>query len=102
MIVDDDSQLVIKLDNKEYKSYLRYFVPPLELAGQYFDNFGRNLKKFLLKDFHMANDAGLKTLIESFYRAVAKDEPLPLSYREIILTSKIMDAIFSQVKAQMN
>jgi predicted dehydrogenase len=102
LIVDDDSQLVIKLDNKEYKSYLRYFVPPFELAGQYFDNFGRNLKKFLLKDFHMANDAGLKTLIESFYRAVAKDEPLPLSYREIILTSKIMDAIFSQVKAQMN
>jgi predicted dehydrogenase len=100
LIVDDDSQLLIKLENKEYKSYLRYFLPPFEFAGQYVDNFGRNLKKFLFKDFHMANDAGLKTLIEKFYLSVEKDAPLPLSYREILLASKIMDSIFLQVRQQ--
>jgi predicted dehydrogenase len=100
LIVDDDSQLLIKLENKEYKSYLRYFLPPLEFTGQYVDNLGRNLKKFLFKDFHMANDAGLKTLIEKFYLSVEKDAPLPLSYREILLASKIMDSIFLQVRQQ--
>jgi hypothetical protein len=48
----------------------------------------------------MANDAGLKTLIEKFYLSVEKDAPLPLSYREILLASKIMDSIFLQVRQQ--
>jgi len=98
LIVDDDNQMLIKIDNKEYKSYLRYFVPPFEYAKQYISNFGTNFKKFIRKDFHMPNDAGLKTLIEEFYRAVVKGTPLPLSYKEIILTSKIMDEIFAQLK----
>ena len=102
MIVDDNHQILIKVDNKEYKSYLRYFIPPFEYAKQYVGNFGRNFKKFMMKDFHLPNDAALKTLIESFYNSVAKDEPLPLSYKEIILTSMIMDAIFAQIKKQQS
>jgi predicted dehydrogenase len=97
LIVDDDHQVIIKIDNNDYKSYLRYFVPPFEYAKQYVGNFGRNFYKFLKKDFHLPNDAALKTLIESFYRSVVESKPLPLPYREILLTSRIMDAIFSQV-----
>ena len=97
LIVDDEHQTLIKIDNKEYKSYLRYFVPPFGYAKQYLENFGRNFKKFIMKDFHMPNDAALKTLIESFYNSIVSNAPLPLSYKEIILTSKIMDAIFAQV-----
>jgi predicted dehydrogenase len=100
LIVDDDHQILIKVSNKEYKSYLRYFVPPFEYARQYVGNFIGNFNKFLMKDFHLPNDAALKTLIESFYRSVAKNEPLPLSYKEIILTSKIMDEIFKQIKKE--
>lgn len=100
LIVDDEHQILIKIKNKKYKSYLRYFIPPFEYAKQYVGNFGRNFNKFLTKDFHLPNDAALKRLIASFYRAVEKNEPLPLSYREIILTSKIMDAIFVQIKEQ--
>jgi hypothetical protein len=102
LIVDDDHQVVIKINNKDYKSYLRYFVPPFQYATQYVCNFGRNFYKFLRKDFHLPNDAALKTLIESFYLSVVKNEPLPLSYREIILTTKIMDDIFSQIARQQN
>ena len=98
LIVDDDHQMLIKIENKEYKSYLRYFVSPFEYAKQYVGNFGRNFKKFLMNDFHMPNDAALKTLIESFYNSISGNAPLPLSYKEIILTSKIMDAIFAQIK----
>jgi predicted dehydrogenase len=100
LIVDDDHQILIKLDNTEYKSYLRYFVPPFQFAKQYVGNFSRNFKKFLEKDFHLPNDAALKTLITSFYNSIASDAPLPLSYREILLTSKIMDDIFQQINNQ--
>jgi len=98
LIVDDEHQTVIKVDNKGYKSYLRYFVPPLEYAKQYVGNFVRNFKKFILKDFHLPNDAALKTLIESFYQSILTDSRLPLPYKEIILTSKIMDAIFAEIR----
>lgn len=98
LIVDDDHQILIKIDNKEYKSYLRYFIPPFGYAKQYVGNFGGNFKKFIMKDFHLPNDAALKTLIASFYNSIAGNVPLPLSYREILLTSKIMDDIFEQIK----
>ena len=100
LIVDDDHQIVIKEGDKDYRSHIRYFIPPFEYAKQYIGNFNVNLKKFIMKDFHLPNDAGLKTLIASFYDSIACDIPLPLSYREIILTTKIMDAIFAQIKNQ--
>ncbi|HEX8949659.1 MAG TPA: Gfo/Idh/MocA family oxidoreductase [Dissulfurispiraceae bacterium] len=98
LIVDDDHQMVIKIDDAEYKSYLRYFVPPFGYAKQYLGNFRRNFGKFLKNDFHLPNDAALKALIESFYASITDNAPLPLSYREILLTSKIMDDIFAQIK----
>jgi predicted dehydrogenase len=97
IIVDDDHQCLITVDSREYKSYLRYFIPPFQYASQYMANFGRNFRRFIARDFHMPNDAGLKTLITSFYRSVQGRGPLPLTYREIILTARIMDAIFDQV-----
>ena len=32
LIVDDDHQIIIKIDDKEYKSYLRYFLPPFSIC----------------------------------------------------------------------
>lgn len=98
LLVDDDHQVVIRLDNKEYKSYLRFFVPPILFAKQYLGNLKRNLTKFAKNDLHMPNDAGLFTLISLFYKSIAEDAPLPISYREILLTSRIMDAAFEQVR----
>jgi len=100
LIVDDDHQVVIKIGNKEYQSYLRYFVPPFGYAKQYLGNFRRNFGKFLKRDFHLPNDAALKTLITAFYASITGNAPLPLSYREILLTSRIMDDIFKQVADQ--
>lgn len=99
IIVDEDHQILIKIENKEYKSFLKYFIPPLDYARQYISNFAKNYKKFLNRDFHLPNDAGLKNLIELFYRSVKYNYPLPISYKEIILTSKIMDTIFMQVNS---
>lgn len=95
IIVDHDEQTVIKLKGNRYKSYLEKFVPPYEYAGQYVSNAFTNLNYFLKRDFHMK--AGMKFLIESFYRSVRGEEELPIPYREIVLTAKIMDGIFQQI-----
>jgi predicted dehydrogenase len=96
LIVDDDHQVVLKLGNEDYKSYLRYFVPPLTLARQYLGNLAHNLKRFAKSEFHLPNEAGLQTLISTFYKAIEFGAPLPIPYREIILTSRIMDAAFQR------
>jgi predicted dehydrogenase len=98
ILVDDDHQVVIRIDGKNYKSYARYFIPPVIYARQYMDNWAVNVRKFLVNDFQLPFDAGLKTLIESFYHSIRDGATLPLSYREILLASRIMDEIFAQIK----
>jgi len=39
-------------------------------------------------------------LIESFYRSITQGTPVPIPYREILLTARIMDAIFEQLGAR--
>jgi predicted dehydrogenase len=97
LVVDDDHQVVIELDNTEYKSYLRFFLPPVGFARQYVGSLARNVSRFARNDFHLPNDAGLFALIESFYCSVTDDTPLPIPYREILLTARIMDAAFLQL-----
>jgi hypothetical protein len=43
--------------------------------------------------------SGMKCLIESFYRSIIEDAPVPIPYREILLTARIMDDIFAQLHA---
>lgn len=94
LIMDHEHQTVIKV-SKNYKYYLNHFISPLFDAKQYMANSIINIKKFIKKDFHF--ESGRKFLIDSFYRSVSDGAPLPISYREILLTSKIMDAVFKQI-----
>lgn len=95
LFVDHDEQTVIKVKGGRYKSYLEKFVPPYIYAGQYIYNSIINMNYFLKRDFHMKS--GMKFLIESFYRSFQEGGELPISYREILLTAKIMDDIFQQI-----
>jgi len=98
LILDQDNETLMKLRGTRYVSYVEKFVPPLEMAGQYARNMTSNLGRFLTNDFHMK--AGMKYLIESFYRSIVEGHPHAIPYREIILTASIMDAIFSQLEVQ--
>ena len=100
LIVDDDQQTLIKVYGTNYKSYLNFFMPPRVYAKQYLANSRNNIKKFIKRELH--DDAGMKVLIESFYHSVLGHAQLPISYREILLTSKIMDAIFAQITPDNN
>jgi predicted dehydrogenase len=97
LIADDDNQVLIKLNANQYKSYVPYFVGPAQIGRQYFGNLVRNTREFLKGDFHLPPDTGLRRLMEKFYSAVSCEDPLPIPYREILLTSRIMDDIFAQV-----
>jgi predicted dehydrogenase len=95
LILDNDHDILIKLRGSKYKSYIDKFIPPIAFAKQHLSNFKANVGLFLGRDFHM--DSGMKYLIESFYRSIRGSRPLPIPYREILLTAKIMDAIFAQL-----
>ncbi len=95
LVLDQDHEILIRLRGQKFKSYADMFIPPALLAKQYFGNLVTNVRLFLGRDFHM--DSGMKYLIESFYRSIREDAPVPIPYREILLTARIMDAIFEQL-----
>jgi len=95
LILDQDDETLIKLHGTRLKSYLEHFIRPVLIAGQHLGNVTRNVGSFLARDFHMKS--GMKHLIESFYRSILQDTAVPIPYREILLTARIMDAIFAQL-----
>jgi predicted dehydrogenase len=98
LILDQDKETLIKLRGPMYKSYAEKFVPSIQFAKQYLGNAAANAKTFFANDFQMK--AGMKCLIESFYRSIVDGTPVPIPYREILLTAKIMAGIFSGVNEQ--
>ena len=95
LILDQDQETLIKLRGKRFPSYAEKFIPPVALAKQYVGNMLTNMGTFLRRDFHMKS--GMKYLIESFYRSITQDTEVPIPYREILLTARIMDDIFAQL-----
>jgi predicted dehydrogenase len=95
LILDQDHEILIRLRGKNFKSYAEKFIPPVLLAKQQFGNVTTNLKFFLKRDFHM--DSGLRHLIGAFQRSIREDGPVPIPYREILITAKIMDMIVYQL-----
>lgn len=95
VVMDQDQETVIKLSGNKRKSYLETFVTPLDFAKQYVANTKHNIGRFLDNDFHMKS--GMKFLIESFYKSIAEKSAPPIPPREILLTARIMDDIFTQL-----
>ncbi len=94
LIVDNEHQTIIKV-SKNYTYYLNHFISPISDAWQYLNNAKKNIVKFIKNDFYY--ESGRRYLIKAFYRAISHNESLPISYREILLTVKIMDEIFRQL-----
>jgi len=97
LVVDHHHRTLIRLRENSYKSYLNYLVPPLIAASDHVRAARRNVSRFIRRSFH--DDAGLKNLVEAFYRCINGEGALPISYREILLSSRIMDEIFVQLNS---
>jgi predicted dehydrogenase len=98
LILDQDHEVLLQLRGARRPSYADKFLPPASFAKQHLANLATNVRTFLARDFHMKS--GMKYLIEAFYRSITDGTPVPIPYREILLTAKIMDAIFSQMGAR--
>jgi len=98
LLLDQDQETLVTVRGARYKSYGEKFIPPVAIAGQHLSNLLGNLRTFAANDFHMKS--GMKYLIESFYRSITEGTPVPIPYREIVLTARIMDAIFEQLNEQ--
>jgi hypothetical protein len=95
MIADIITGSLVRNTNRSYKSYLTYFIPPLRSAREHFRNARCNVANFLRRRLYQ--DFGMKELIERYYDSIRLDSPLPIPYREILLTARIMDEIFAQI-----
>src|SRR5437870_2057825 len=93
--VDHTSGRLIRRKNRSYKSYLTYFVPPLQSAREHVGNAVINVTNFLR--MRLYQDFGMKELIERFYSSIRLGGAPPIPYREIILTARIMYEIFAQI-----
>jgi predicted dehydrogenase len=98
LILDQNHEILLRLRGAKFKSYADHFIPPVLFAKQHLGNLLGNVRLFLARDFHM--DSGMKYLIESFYRSIREGAPPPIPYRQILLTARIMDAIFDQLRDQ--
>ena len=98
--VDHASGSLLRHENRSYKSYLTFFVPPFMSARQHFHNARINFFSFLNGKLHQ--DSGMKELIEQFFQSIRNDSAPPIPYREILLTARIMDEIFAQIYLQKN
>jgi len=96
IVLDQDSETLIKLRGGRYKSYAEKFVPPITMARQNLHNVTTNFKTFLRNDFQMK--AGMKCLIKLFYGSIVEGSDDPITGREIVLTARIMEAIFDSLR----
>jgi len=95
LLLDELQQTVVKLRGAPFKSYAERFLPPVIFAKEYLANAARNVRQFLANEFHM--ESGKKELIAAFYRSIGEGDPTPIPYREILITSRLMDSIVEQV-----
>jgi len=97
LIADHLHQTLIRIP-KNYVSYLNQFVPPLGEASQHLRQGLHNAWRFMRKKLH--SSSGMYSLINWFYESMNDRRPLPVPYPDIILTSRIMDAIFELLRSQ--
>jgi predicted dehydrogenase len=95
ILVDHISGSLIRNENRSYKSYLTYFIPPLRNSREHLRNARINITNFFRRRLYQ--DLGMKELIERLYNSIRLNSPLPIPYREILLTARIMDEIFAQI-----
>ena len=99
LILDQDHEILLRLRGTKFKSYADFFIPPVSFARAASRQPGAKCEVVSCPGFHM--DAGMKVLIESFYRSIRESSPVPIPYREILLTARIMDMIFDQLRDQV-
>lgn len=72
-------------------------VPAFEMAARFARAGARNVGKFARSEFHFFS--GLHYLIRAYYESILDDAPPPISARDIVRVSAMLDEIFRQLRA---
>jgi hypothetical protein len=70
-------------------------TPAFDQALEYLREGGKNVLRFAKSEFHFFS--GLNQLIRLFYDSITTGSDLPISYRDILRVTAMMDEIFRQV-----
>lgn len=95
LFLDQDHHALIKIPGSTYKSYLEKTLPLNRLAREYRKNMFANIRLFMKRQFQMKR--GLYNLIDLFYKSIETNSPPPIPYEQILLSSRIIDSIISQI-----
>lgn len=98
ILVNQVAGSLIRNQARSCKSYLTFFLPPLWNAMEHLRNGRRNILNFVGRKLYQ--DSGMTELISRFYQSIRVGAPLPIPYREILLTAQIMDEIFSRIYSE--
>lgn len=71
-------------------------VPAFEMAARFARAGARNVGRFARSEFHFFS--GLSYLIRAFYESILNDGPPPISTRDIVRISWMLDEIFRQLR----
>jgi predicted dehydrogenase len=69
---------------------------PFDQARQHLLQGARNLVRFAKSEYQYF--AGLNFLVSAFYDSIVRDQPVPISYGEILRVSRLMDEVFFQMQ----
>ncbi len=73
-------------------------VPAFDQGVQYLKEGGKNVKKFAKNEFHFFS--GLAKLFSLYYASIREGAPLPISHRDMLRVSWMMDEIFRQTRVK--
>jgi predicted dehydrogenase len=95
IFLDETKQILSSLPGNQYKSFGERIIPSLFFSSIFLKNFFTNFLLFLKCDFHF--ERGKYCLFQKFYQSISSGGPPPIPYREITLTTRIMEAVFKQI-----
>jgi predicted dehydrogenase len=93
--VDFAARTVVLERKQTFPSALGRLVPPFLVAKDYFRQGLNNVNSFCHARFHFFE--GMHRLLDEFYLSIEKDTQPPLSYKEILRVSSMMERIFEQI-----
>jgi predicted dehydrogenase len=93
--VDYDARTLILERSQSFPSALGRLIPPFLVSRDYRRQGIRNLGRFCQSRFHYFD--GMRTLLTEFYRSIETGSPSPISSRDVLFVSFVMEKIFQQV-----
>lgn len=95
--VDYVARTVVLESSPKLPSAIGRLVPAFEQAVAYAREAARNVRRFIASDFHYF--AGLRRQLELFYDSILGDGAPPITARDILRVTRVMDEIFRQLDA---